>query len=71
MTKDEQNFQLAQRLQHLANRALRASHRHPALSQAAEHHFLRYRKLLKAAIDAWQDVDVSTHERHPLSQVAA
>lgn len=70
-TSDEQNFWRAQRLQHLADRALRTSNRHPSMSCAANHHFTRYRKLLRTTIDAWQDVDVCTHDRHPLSKVAA
>lgn len=70
-TSDEQNFWRAQRLQHLADRALRISNRHPSMSRASNHHFARYRKLLRATIDAWQDVDVCAHDRHPLSKVAA
>lgn len=66
-----QHFWRAKRLQHLASRALRASHRQPAMSRAADHHFCRYRKLLRLAIDAWHDVDVCTHDWHPLSKVAA
>lgn len=71
MSTDEQNFCRAQRLQRLADCALKTSNRHPSMSHAANHHFARYRKLLRTTIDAWQDVDVCTHNRHPLSKVAA
>lgn len=63
------HFWRAKRLQYIAGRALQKSNRFPAMSRGAEHHFRRYRRLLLAALAAWQQVPVDAH--HPLEEVSA
>lgn len=62
--EDDKNFQYANRLQHLATRALRNSNRYPSMSRAADHHFRRYLKLLVLTTAAWQKVEINPIQRY-------
>lgn len=61
---DDKNFQRANRLQHIATRALRNSNRHQPLSRAADHHFRRYLKLLLLTTAAWQKVEINPIQKY-------
>lgn len=57
------NFWRAERLQHLAGKAVNKAHRCEPLSAQARHHYCRYLKLLHHAAAAWRLVDINTHDR--------
>lgn len=63
------HFWRAKRLQYIAGLALQKSNRYHSMSRQADHHFLRYLKLLLEALAEWQQVPVDAH--HPLEEVSA
>lgn len=60
---DDLNFWRAERLQHLATKALNKAHRCESLSGAAHHHYRRYFKLLHHAAVAWRLVEINTRDQ--------